>query len=245
MNPEKNQSDHNKVTKPNRWLNEFTSNVTSQYGEDGILTKIFEIIPGKNKWCVEFGAWDGKLYSNTYNLINQQGYSAVLIEANPNRYQDLIKTYYSNKKVIPLNAFVGFETKNSLDTLLEATETPVDFDLLSIDIDGNDYHVWKAVQNYKPKVVVKEYNPTIPNKVEFVQKPDMRINQGCSLLSVDKLARSQGYELVVLTQTNAIFVDSRYFALFNINDNSLEKMRPNESAVTYIFNGFDGTVFIR
>jgi hypothetical protein len=64
-------------------------------------------------------------------------------------------------------------------------------------------------------------------------------------LSVDKLARSKAYELVAVTQTNAIFVDSQYFALCNISDNSLEKMRPDESKVTYIFNGFDGTVFIR
>jgi hypothetical protein len=140
---------------------------------------------------------------------------------------------------------VGFEKTNSLDTLLEPTGIPARFDLLSIDIDGNDYHVWQAVQNYTPKVVVIEYNPTIPNKVEFIQKPDMRLNQGCSLLSVDNLARAKGYELVAVTQTNAIFVDLRYFPLFHIEDNHLEQMRPAESAVTYIFNGFDGTVFIR
>jgi hypothetical protein len=113
MNHDNNLFNSASAIQPNRWLNQFESNVTSQYGEDGIITKIFEVIPEKNKWCVEFGAWDGKLYSNTYNLINQQGYSAVLIEANPKRYQDLIKTYRDNKKVIPLNAFVGFEKSNS------------------------------------------------------------------------------------------------------------------------------------
>ncbi|UCH23877.1 MAG: hypothetical protein JSU83_12035, partial [Deltaproteobacteria bacterium] len=170
MNNEKKQVNNQKPSKPSRWLNEFQNNVTSQNGEDGIIAKIFEIIPDKNKWCVEFGAWDGKLYSNTYNLINQQSYSAVLIEANPSKFQALIKTYQENKKVIPINAFVGFESKNNLDTHLEPTTIPLDFDLLSIDIDGNDFHVWKASQHYMPKVVVIEYNPTIPNKVEFVQK---------------------------------------------------------------------------
>lgn len=181
MNNEKKQVNNQKPSKPSRWLNEFQNNVTSQNGEDGIIAKIFEIIPDKNKWCVEFGAWDGKLYSNTYNLINQQSYSAVLIEANPGKFQALIKTYQENKKVIPINAFVGFESKNNLDTHLEPTTIPLDFDLLSIDIDGNDFHVWKASQHYMPKVVVIEYNPTIPNKVEFVQKPDIQLNQGSSL----------------------------------------------------------------
>ncbi len=194
MNPEKNQSDHNKVTKPNRWLNEFTSNVTSQYGEDGILTKIFEIIPGKNKWCVEFGAWDGKLYSNTYNLINQQGYSAVLIEANPNRYQDLIKTYYSNKKVIPLNAFVGFETKNSLDTLLEATETPVDFDLLSIDIDSNDITSGRQSKTTSRKSLSKSTTRRFPIRSSLSRNPTCELIKAaafCQLInSQDRKATS-------------------------------------------------------
>ncbi len=70
MNPEKNQSEHNKVTKPNRWLNEFANNVTSQYGEDGILTKIFEIIPGKNKGTTfpkkVLGTTDGDDRISTY-----------------------------------------------------------------------------------------------------------------------------------------------------------------------------------
>lgn len=152
---------------------------------------------------------------------------------------------YKNSKVIPLNAFVGFEKESSLDALLEPTDIPVNFDFLSIDIDGNDYHVWQAVQNYKPKVVCIEYNPTISNKVDFVQEPDIEINQGSSLLATDKLAKRTGYELVAVTHTNAIFVDSKYFGLFGIKNNHVDVMRTDEQSVTYIFNGFDGTVFIR
>ena len=48
------------MTKPNQWLNEFAKNVTSQHGEDGIIEKALEIIGENNKWCVEFGSWDGK-----------------------------------------------------------------------------------------------------------------------------------------------------------------------------------------
>ena len=234
-----------KMHRSNQWLHDFTKNVTSQYGEDGIVEKVLETVTDNDNWCVEFGAWDGKLFSNTYNLINNKDYLAVLIEADSRKFRDLLKTYKKNSRVISLNAFVGFEKENGLDAILEPTGIPVNFDFLSIDIDGNDYHVWEAVQNYKPKVVVIEYNPTISNKVNFVQEPDIGINQGSSLLATDKLAKRKGYELVAVTKTNAIFVDSKYFVLFGIKNNHVDVMRTNESSVTYIFNGFDGTVFIR
>lgn len=231
--------------KPNHWLNGFAANVNSQTGEDGIIEKVLESISDDNRWCVEFGAWDGRYLSNTYNLIANRGYSAVLVEGDRKKFRQLQKNFRANEKVIPIHAFVGFEEYDGLDSLLRATDIPVDFDLLSIDIDGNDYHVWAAVKQYRPKVVVIEYNPTIPNPVEFVQARDMRVSHGSSILSLDKLAKQKGYELVAATRLNAVFVDAKYFALFGIQDNSVDALRSEQPDVTYIFNGYDGTVFIR
>lgn len=237
--------DDNDKPKPNTWLNAYARNVTSQEGEDGIIEKVLDVINETNKWCVEFGSWDGKKLSNTFNLIANWGYLAVLIEGDAKRFQNLLNTYRGNDKVIKVNAFVGFDKEDGLDGFLATTGIPVDFDLLSIDIDGNDYHVWEAVQNYKPKVVVIEFNPTIPAAVEFVQPRDMRIAQGSSLLSITKLTKSKGYELVIVIGANAIFVDLKYFDLFGIKDNSVKAMRLDESAVTHIFCGYDGTIFLR
>lgn len=234
-----------KNNRSSTWLNNFAGNVTSQYGENGIIAKVLEVINENDKWCVEFGSWDGKNCSNTYNLITEKEYSAVLIEGRPKRFKDLLKTFEGNKKVIPLNAFVGFDEENSLDVLLKTTPIPVNFDVLSIDIDGNDYHTWNAVKDNKPKIVVIEFNPTIPSEVEFIQPADFKVTQGSSLLSIDKLAKSKGYELVCVTTTNAVFVDSRYFGLFGIEDNSVSTMMTDRSSITYIFCGYDGTVFIR
>ena len=227
------------------WLSSFARNVTSQYGEDGIIEKALEVIGINDTWCVEFGSWDGKACSNTYYLITEKGYSAVLIEGNPKRYKDLLKTFGGNHRVIPLNAFVGFDKENGLDSILKETDIPLDFDVLSIDIDGNDYHVWEAIREYKPKVVVIEFNPTIPATVEFVQTADKRLMHGSSLLSITKLATSKGYELVCTTTTNAIYVDAKFFKLFGIRDNSVKRMMTDESHITHIFSGYDGTVFIR
>jgi len=235
----------NSQTKSNTRLFEYARNVTSQFGEDGIIEKVLDVINDKNKWCVEFGSWDGRKCSNTYNLIQNKNYSAVLIECNPKKFKELQKTFQANTKVNPINTFVGFEDENCLDAILKKTKIPVDFDLLSIDIDGNDFHVWERVRYYKPKVVVIEFNPTIPNIVEYVQPRDVHVTQGSSILSITKLAKTKGYKLVATTDVNAIFVDSKYFNLFDIDDNSVETIRTDDSYITHIFCGFDGTVFIR
>lgn len=227
----------------NQWLLNHSNNVVSQYGEDGILSKIFEIIPDLNRWCVEFGAWDGKFLSNTWNLIENKGWSAVMIEANPKRYKELLKTYKDNNNVIPIKRWVDFEGKNTLDNIFGETKLPLDFDLLSIDIDGNDYHIWDSLKQFKPKVVVIEYNSTVPNDIEFIQERNMNINQSTSLLAIQNLGKQKGYELVAVTTSNAIFVKKSYFSLFNISDNSLDAINPQEN-IPRVFQLYDGTIML-
>jgi hypothetical protein len=228
-----------------RWLLEHASNVTSQNGEDGIIAKILEVLGPSKGWCVEFGAWDGRYLSNTYNLIANRGYSAVMIEGSAKRFRDLEAAFKGNPKVLPVHAFVGFTAADGLDSILARTPIPEAFDVLSIDIDGNDYHVWNAVKRYRPRIVVIEYNPTIPTAVDFVQPPDLSINQGASITALNRLAAQKGYELVAVTTHNCLFVRREDFAAFGIADNSVASLRADESMVTYIFNGMDGTVFIR
>jgi len=243
MSPE--QIYNNQTVRSNTWLGTFARNVTSQYGEDGIIEKALEVLGERDGWCVEFGSWDGRKCSNTFHLIKQKQYAAVLIEGSRKRFKDLSATFKENDKVTLINAYVGFGEQDNLDSILQKTKIPVNFDVLSIDIDGNDYHVWQALAGYKPKLVVIEFNPTIAKSVEFVQPADARVCQGSSLLSIAKLAKSKGYELIYATKTNAIFVDAKYFGLFGIEDNSVNAMMMDESLVTHIFCGYDGTVFVR
>jgi hypothetical protein len=232
-------------TSNDRWLLDHAANVTSQNGEDGIIAKVLEVIGTPRGWCVEFGAWDGRYLSNTHNLISNRGFYAVMIEGSAKRFRDLTSAFKDNPKVHAVNAFVGFTEADGLDGILARTPIPEDFDVLSIDIDGNDYHVWNAVNRYRPRVVVIEYNPTIPTAVDFVQPPDLSINQGASITALSRLAEQKGYELVAVTSHNCVFVRREYFPAFGITDNSVASLRADESMVTYIFNGFDGTVFVR
>lgn len=219
----------------------------SQNNEDKILNEIIEklnIGGEENNWCVEFGAWDGIVGSNTYHFISEKNYKSVLIEADEKKYAELVKNMEPYDATC-IQRFVTFEGKNSLDNIFKETDIPKDFTFLSIDIDGNDYHVWDSLKEYRPKIVVIEFNPSISNEVEFVQPKDMSLNQGCSPLSLVKLGKTKGYELVATTLNNCFFVTKELYPRLNIDDNSLYKLRTDLSRVTYIFNGYDGHVFLR
>lgn len=233
------------MSKMPTWLLDYARNVYSQCGEDGIVEKILEIIPQKDQWCVEFGAWDGLYLTNTRYLIESKNYSAVLIEGDTCKASNLKKNYAQYSQVTAINKFVGCEPGDSLDQILGETAIPQDFDFLSIDIDGNDYHVWKAFSNYKPKVVVIEYNPTIPTEVDFIQPLDPSISQGSSLSALVELGKQKGYELVAVNIVNLFFVKKEYYPLFEMETNDPRILRTDLSAITHLFVGYDGQVFLR
>ena len=226
------------------WLLSHKRNVYSQCGEDGIIEKILEILPDNDNWCVEFGAWDGLFLSNARNLIENKKYSSVLIEADKKKFRDLQMNYVKYNNVITINKLVGLTEKDNLDIILNTTRVPIDFDFLSIDIDGNDYHVWEVVSKYRPKLVVIEFNPTVPTHIRFVQPASQSVNQGASLLSLVELGKKKDYELVAVLPFNAFFVKKEFFPLFNIISNSPEALRDDCSFVTYLFSGFDGKIFL-
>ncbi len=230
----------------NDWLLDYRKDVTSQTGEDGIIDKVFEIIGTQSKWCVEFGAYDGKFCSNTYNLINRGGYSAVLIEPSKGRYKALEKNYADKPNVVLLNSFIDIEGANSLDNILSRTPIPTEFDLLVIDIDGNDYHIWQSLEKYHPRVVIIEFNSTIPLNLEIVQPKEKIHDCGASLLAVYNLGKQKGYQLVCISGDNAIFVEEKNFALFNIDNNHPSELwKEFESkSITQIYQKCDGTLVI-
>ncbi len=221
----------------------YAKNIHSQFGEDGIIAKILEMLPERDHWCVEFGAWDGRFLSNTCRLIEEDGYAAVLIEGDVEKCKELKNNFVKFPKVIPIQRFVGFD-QDRLDDILEPTPIPQDFDFLSIDIDGCDYHIWESLQSHRPKVVCIEYNPTIPNGLRFVQIKDFSIAQGASLDSLVDLGLSKGYELITTTRNNAIFVTKELYPLFGIEDNSVSVLREDTTWVSQVFFAYDGELMV-
>lgn len=224
-------------------LNAFAYNINSQHGEDGILEAIFDKIGTTSKYAIEFGGWDGIYLSNIRNLITQKGFNGLFIEGESSRAENLLKNYEDYPNVKCVVAYVGFRGENTLDNILDNNNVPNEIDLLSIDIDGYDYHVWEAFQNYRPRIIIIEYNPSIPNDIMFINPRDESIFNGSSAAAIVELGRKKGYSLIAVTQTNLFFVVNEEYDKFEIWDNSLETLRPiDRLGDGKYFQTYDGTI---
>jgi hypothetical protein len=219
-------------------------NEHSQYGEDGLLEALFERLGIQGGFGVEFGAWDGIVASNMFNLISNHGWHGVLIEGSDAKFAELERNMAGYEGVTSVHAMVGWDGPTSLDRLLEEAGAPAEFDLLSIDIDGNDYHVWAAFQDFRPKAVIVEYNPTVPNHVEFVQERSPAVNHGSGLRSLAGLAHEKGYVPVGVTLNNVVFLREDLAAQHGIPSPPLDELRPWRLAETSLIHLYDGTVVI-
>jgi hypothetical protein len=179
--------------------------VYSQGGEDGVLFRLFEWIGIRHRFFVEFGAWDGSHLSNTAHLRLHHGWQGLLLEGSDRADGALVK----RERVDAEN----------VESLFRRYEVPRDFDLLSIDIDGNDYWVWKAIDSFQPRVVIVEYNVFfLPDTAKTIaydadhawDKERYGTYHGASLAAFEKLGREKGYALVYTEpySPNAIFVRS-------------------------------------
>jgi len=188
-------------------------NHTSQFGEDGILKAIFNAIQPQTKWCVECGAHDGRDMSNTLLLREGEGWSGVMIEGSAEGFRALQTACTDVARHWLVPEMVTEE--NTMDKILSRTPIPVNFDLLSLDIDGNEYCIWSQISRYRARVVVVEFNPSFGADVFFVQNPKANAI-GSSLQSIARLGSFLGYTLVCVTDVNCIFVDSPEVVALNL-----------------------------
>lgn len=193
-------------------LRDYQANIYSQCGEDGVLTEIIRRLDLKDLWCCEFGAWDGRYASNTFYLVQQQAARVVMIEGDPVKYQDLLATAVQCPTITPVNAYVDADpaSPNHLDRILARTDIPRYFDILSIDIDGDDLEVWESITDYAARIVIIEINPRIEpgvmqrhRDVEYDPTHNMDLNSFSSTVAV---GQNKGYVLACHTSCNLIFV---------------------------------------
>jgi len=196
----------------NKRLNRFEHQVFSQFGEDGIINEIFNRVSTTNKYFIEFGVENGT-ECNTTNLLFGD-WQGLWIEGN-REHCESIRQQFSN--VIRKGRLVvsnGFINTDNIEKFFEQANTPIEPDLLSIDIDRNDYHVWKAIRNYRPRVVIIEYNAVFRPGCHFVVDYDAGAvwdgssNFGASLDAYYQLGLEKGYKLVgcSFSGVNAFFV---------------------------------------
>ncbi len=213
-------------------LNNYKRNVYSQHGEDGIVGKIFDTLGIDKGFFVEFGAWDGKHLSNTYNLY-ERGWDGIYIECDEDRFEDL-KRNIDRPSTKKLCQFVETAGENSIDTIVDRNATVSEVDVMSIDIDSSDLAIFASLERYLPKVVVIEYNPTIAVGVPFVNPPGTC--SGSSITSILDEGARKGFRLVAQTSTNLILMRGDVF-----EGASFAEVSPVNHRC--LFTGFDGTLY--
>jgi Methyltransferase FkbM domain len=194
-------------------LNAAEARVYSQNGEDGIIAWLLAHVGAPRRTFVEFGIEDGR-ECNTANLSRTFGWSGLLLEADPEQADRARAFYQRYPGVRVVHARV---TPENIDGLLRE-HGPAEVDLLSLDIDGNDLWVWRALTAVEPRVVAIEYNATfgpersvtVPYKDGFdrYREHTSGFYHGASLAALAKVGADKGYALAGCDSrgANAFFV---------------------------------------
>ena len=184
----------------------------SQNDEDGILAEIFRRLGIEVATFIEFGVGNG-LENNTV-LWLKSGATGLWIEGDPNSAAAIQSKFAQQIASGQLRFRQSIITTSNIDSEFVSAGMIGDIDLLSVDIDGNDYYVFDAIRSISPKVVVIEYNAKYPPPIRFriPYTPEHRWDGtdwfGASLQSLEELFAARGYGLVGcnLTGANAFFV---------------------------------------
>lgn len=193
--------------------------VWSQNGEDGILAYLFSLTGARSRTFVEFGIGDGTECCAA-NLAISFGWSGLMMECDPVRVAAARRFYDSRPEVRSgavriAEALVG---PDNIDALLRGNGMTGEIDLLSIDIDGNDFWVWKAISAVDARVVVIEYNASLGRERSIACAFDPAFDRlgkhpsgyyhGASLVAFARLGASKGYVLAGCDSIgiNAFFV---------------------------------------
>lgn len=175
-------------------------NIYSQYGEDGIIEHLLNLLNIDKGECCEFGM-SGTKYSNTFNLVKNKNWYAVYIERDPHHLENL-KQIMVDYNVTLIDKTIEINGENSIDSILETTNIKRDFDILSIDVDNIDYHIWYSLTNYTPKIVIIEINPFFKPGIEYINDGSQFSSSFTSTINLGIL---KGYTLVCMNG-NLIFV---------------------------------------
>ena len=212
-------------------LSEVEFQVFSQFGDDGIIQYLIHKLPIENKTFVEFGV-ENYTESNTRFLLLSNSWSGMVMDGNPSNIAQIksgqLYSFYD------LRAVQCFITKENINEILKAAGFEKEIGLLSIDIDGNDFWVWQAINVINPSIIICEYNSlfgfeeafTIPYSADFIRGAGKPLNfYGTSLKAAYQLARQRGYFFIGCNSAgnNAYFISEKYRSRCPIDEKSLQE----------------------
>ena len=175
----------------------------AQFNEDKFIYDIFKNKNINSGIFVEFGAWDGVHFSNC-KLLADNNWSGFFIEANRSKFEQCKKNYSDYEKIKTLNKFIC--NNYTLDQLVLDNNIK-NIDVLSIDIDGKDLTELKRLSLIKPKIIIIEWNRTIPFDVEC---EDTLGGNGSSYLSIRNHLKTKNYQLIEVFPTNLVFIEKDF-----------------------------------
>jgi hypothetical protein len=178
--------------------------VFSQFEEDGKLLFIFSVIGMTNKTFVEFGSDDG-VNSNSANLYFHHGWTGLFMDGNQKAIErgKLFFSKYPHPHMFPPKFVCNYIKRENINELIENAGLKGEIGLLSIDIDGNDYWVWDAIDVVQPQVVIIETHNEfgmndiiVPYDSNYFYPGKHPVYHGASPIAMTKLAKKKGYRLV-------------------------------------------------
>ncbi len=173
----------------------------AQFGEDRLIEHELLRITPRNQWCFEVGAGDGVKFSNVNYFIQQLGWSAALIEADPDQFRKLCQM--DREGLHLFNERIG---PDSLDGILARAGAPVDLDFGVIDIDGQDYYAWQGMKWHKPRLMLVEFSPYVePDHLPGIGEDGCGGYNQAGAHHIASLGKSKGYELIAQTRVNMLF----------------------------------------
>lgn len=189
--------------------------VYSQFGDDGIIQYLISQLEVKDHRFIEFGV-ENYNESNTRFLLENNNWKGLVMDGSVKHIQYIRNTdaYWRHD----LTALCCFVTSDNINQVITDAGFSGDIGLLHIDIDGNDYWIWKAITVVRPTIVIVEYNSlfgcdrtiTIPYSADFhrFSVHHSGLYAGCSLPALYYLAKEKGYEFVGCNSAgnNAYFV---------------------------------------
>ena len=208
-------------------FNDYEYQVYSQWGEDGLIQYIINSISIDRSIFVEFGV-ERNTECNTRFLLLNNNWSGLVIDGSEQNIE-----YIKNDPIYwrhNLKAECAFITKNNINELIRKNGISGDIGLLSVDIDGNDYWIWEAINVVNPRIVICEYNSlwgpelavTTPYDPSFVRTKAHYSNlyYGASIKAFSELATSKGYSLIGSNKAgnNIFFVRNDLIGNFEVVD---------------------------